>query len=288
MGVKIAMMNRRIKLLQLIVAISIIFGNIACHYKNGQEIQSINELRDKFVRLRYDGVFRTDSLFNKELQAQLEKTKDKKYKEKILEMSTEWNLVKGENKVAESHLKILDKTNQVESAENYKWLMSYYKANIGKDEEALKLLSEIENKNNLAPALALKTNWLLGSIYEEKGMDILAMRYYEKAKEIGSEKGNIDYYLESMYHLGNVLYNKEEVNESEYEYKKALRESLKYEVRRLIPFGNYHLGKIAEKRGDIKKALEFYEESKRYILKNLQQPNHFMLNILNKKIENYK
>ena len=122
-----------------------------------------------------------------------------------------------------------------------------------------KLLNEIENKkNSLEPALALKTNWLLGSMYEERGMDILAMRYYKQAKEIGAVEGSIDYYLESIYHLGNVLYNNEKINESEYEYKKALKESLKYEVRRLIPFGNYHLGKIAEKRGEAKKALEFY------------------------------
>ena len=269
-----------------IVAICIIVGNTSCHFKNEQEFQSINELQDKFVKLKYDGIFRTDSLFKKELETQVEEMKDEKYKEKILEMLIEWNLLKGEDEMVENQLKLLKKPNKIKAIGNYNWLLSYYKTNIGKNEEAVKLLTEMENNKNLEAALALKTNWLLGAIYEEKGMDTLAMRHYEKAKEIGAVKNDIDYYLESVYHLGNILYNKQEINGAEYAYKKALKESVEYEVRRLIPFGNYHLGKIAEKRGDAKKALAFYKESKGYILKILKQPNHFMLNVLNNKIGN--
>ncbi len=166
---------------------------------------------------------------------------------------------------------------------DYQWFSAFQDVNNGNADDAITTLNGIND--NPRSLIALKSNWLLGYIYEELEQDSLAINHYKKAIEKGPIPNYIDYYLESVYHYGNMLYQNNEIDGSKELYQKALNESLKFKVRRLVPFGYYHLAKVAEASGKQEKALDYYNKSVNYFTDELNTPDHFMIGFINRKIK---
>ncbi|MEP5614328.1 MAG: tetratricopeptide repeat protein [Cyclobacteriaceae bacterium] len=258
----------------------------SCKAPSRSQVQQSLELNEKFVKYKYQGRYRYDSLFNQELKNHVAKLSIGTSKDQFLEIAAEWNLLAGDYIFADLALDSL--SHKSKSNGNYDWLLSFHEATQGNHRQAISLLEKIASDATSDSTVVLKSHWLLGSIYEEDGLDSLAISHYQKAKDKGPLRGHVDYYLESVFHSGNILFSRGEVEKAQVEYKKALAESIEHEVDRLTPFGYYHLGKIAEHLNEHEKALEFYDKSKRVILKKLAQTDHFMLGILESKIENLK
>lgn len=260
----------------LIFAIIGIF--LSCHQPAHKETASRPlSLHQQFVELKYDGQFKTDTLFDKKLQAELEQAKTNQNEQQIkdiLKMQIEWNLLKGNGKDTEAQLTELS---NYSFDETFLWLMAYQKVILQKLDTAIVIL----NKNAAEqPAIQVKKQWLLGSIYEEKKMDSMAIQHYNKAVEIGPVENEVDYYLESLFHSGNLKYTSGKIEKAAVIYQKALEESIQFKVNRLIPFGHYHLGKVAEKKGHKEKALTAYQEA----IDLLRPSSYFLVSFIEKKI----
>lgn len=259
----------------------------SCQNNTSPHIQTTAQLAEEFVQLRYSGKFRTDTLFEKKLGQQIETIRNSdgtKSLRKVLEVKIEWELIKGDQEEVQSTLSELNKLNGIQQNHTYEWLLAYHETTLQNYEKSITILKGILDDSDLDSVLSQKTNWLLASIYEETEIDSLAILHYQNARELGALQNETDYYLESVFHLGNMLYKIDEVAKSEIEYEKALSESKKYDVKRLVPFGYYHLGKVAERKGEKEKALGHYRGSRDYILHTLNDPGHFMNRIIDNKI----
>ncbi len=265
-----------------------IVGLSSCQLDEKLQEEDVKTLWEEFVRLKYEGAFRTDTIFEQKLQSQLNlalKNGDAKAGKRILEFETEWNFLKGMEAIASKKVDDLKKYSSNSPDETLQWFLAYNELNKKNFDAAILILKNLLKKQELAADLNLKANWLLGTIYEEQGIDSLAIKYYSIASQLGPVNNEFDYYLESTFHLGNMRYINDEVDRSVEIYQKALDESIKYKVTRLVPVGFYHLAKVEERQGKHENALLNYNKALEYVIQELNQSEHFIIPLIRNKIE---
>ena len=281
--------NVNMKELAFLLILFVSLVTCSCQSNKENRLHQVSdELTAEFVELRYKGGFRSDTIFGEKLKAQLELAKGKNINRLVLstlEIAIEYDLLKGDYLALKDKLGELSSYGSTNLNPSYNWLQSYCYANQENYDSAITKLNELSRNENLSDRIRLKTYWLLGSIFEETGVDSLAIKYYENAIEIGPVENEIDYYLESTFHLAHMKYREGEIEQAEILYKKALKESIEYKVNRLVPFGYYHLGKIEENNNQSNSALDYYQKSRIYLIHELREPEHFIIPLLNKKIE---
>ncbi len=257
----------------------------SCSSPQNEETDSValTPLVDQFVKLKYDGAYRTDTLFAKTMRTHFSKateSNDKKGANEILLLETEWQLLKEDQaKVTQ----LLAEVHTSPASGMHRWLKAFSLANDGMRDSAKQTIAKILDEKSVPSALQLKANWLMGAIYEEEKRDSLAIHHYAKAVETGPVKNEVDYYLESLFHMGNIRYTGGDIAQAEKDYDSALEKAIQYEVHRLVPFGYYHTGKVQEKKDKKAIALAQYAKGRAYLV-DRNQPGHFLIPLLEKKM----
>ena len=270
------------------IYIMTIFVFIACAKPNQKYDYKLifDNMQSEFVEMRYDGKFRSDTLFSKKLDSLYKKSEQLKLtslQDSILNIQIEWDLLQGNLEAAKR--KIPNTKINSPNSPDYKWIRAYYNAAIKEYETAIKDIESIFQSDSLNDILYAKSYWLMASIQESQKSDSLAMQYYDLATQNLPKENYADYYVEAIVHLGNLYYtNKGELEKATELYTQGLKIAKDHQINRLIPACYYHLGKVKEKEGNLEQARILFEEGLVYASK-LPKKGNFMLTLLNNKIQ---
>ncbi len=254
----------------------------------------VNEFTDKnkalasaFADLRYTGAFRVNSDFIKRIDSMLSNAlvqKNRNAEIALLQIKTEYYLLNDNDSIVQMCLSSL-KELKVENENATKWLTAFSLSNRGAYRAAIDILDKLNATKFLTQSLALRSRWLLASIYEELKDNDGAVEHYMIATAIGPCKYNEDYYVESIFHLGNMLFLDDAVEEARAQYALALEKAIDYQVTRLIPFGHYHIGKVSLHEGDKETARTAFKMALDFIYQDLRDSSHYFIPFLQGKIQ---
>lgn len=224
---------------------------LGCQREHPGATEAYHTLSDAFVTKRYDGAFRSDTLFVAELIQTRQQLECSQLVDSVTYLLIEWELLTDRHDQAKVLLDGLG-----DSAYPM-WLRANYHTELQQYDTAVLMLEQIAI-SGLTRSMMLKVNWLKGYNYEMLQRSTQAVQHYRNANDLGEVPRHIDYLVEATVHMGNVYYADNQDSIALVQYQEGLRLAQKHDVRRLIPACYYHIGKVMEHRNQLDQAVDQY------------------------------